>query len=560
LAYAGINAAKLHAGSPGERRSGSAVNSPTVPDPDSATEARGASGHGASGRHGASGVHAATGARVVRNDWSRLAPPPVGDWTPTMPVSVIIPAYNCQASLDLVLAALSRQTYPPELLETIVVDDGSEPALRLPDLRPRHCRIVRVSQGWGIGNAVNLGTGHAAGEIVHRIDADMVVFPRHVEAQARWHHVTADAVTLGYKRFVNDGWTTPEEVVRRCADGTIGSAFPDDRTEPHGYIERLIDSTDALRAGDHLVFLAHVGASVAMRRDLYAAVGGLSRELALGEDTELAFRLAQAGAVFIPEPQAQSWHMGRSSMTLHGDALRRFNQPHLADLMPQPRWLRRGVGRVWRVPLVSAVVPATGPFEVMRTCVDRLLAGDEFDLRVHLVAPWDAITHERRSVLDDPLLDLRLLAATYRSDPRVVLATEAPDTVFPSPYRLDVPANIGVGRSTVRRLVAIADREKLGLVRSGPLQLWRTAAVSRALRVRASGESLVDAVAEVYGERRVTGAGMVDLARLSPAALAAAGPRPGGSGGGLRSLARAARLGARHFMRLGVSGTKESKI
>lgn len=472
-----------------------------------------------------------------------------------MPVSVVIPAYNCQATLDLVLAALSRQTYPAELLETIVIDDRSEPALQLPKLRPGNCRIVRVPEGWGRANAVHLGAVQATGGILQVIDADIVAFPRHVEAQARWHHVAADAVTLGYKRFVNDGWTTPDEVVQRCDDGTIDTLFPAESTQPHDYIEKLIDSTDALRGGDHLNFLAHVGATVAIRRDFYFAAGGLHRELNLGEDTEFAFRLAQAGAVFIPEPAAQSWHMGPSSMMLRGEQLRRFNHPHLADLMPQPRWLRRGAGRVWRVPLVTAVVPAARPFEVVRTCVDRLLASDEFDLRVHLVGPWDTLTNERRSILADPLLDLRLLAATYRSDARVVLATVAPDTVFPSPYRLEVPAHIGVGPSVVRRLVAAADREQLGLIRSGPLELWRTAAVSRALRVRRAGESLVDAVASVYGERSLTRSDAVDLSRLSPAALAAAAPRgPAGGGdvvvvGGVRSLVKAARLVARKTLR-----------
>jgi GT2 family glycosyltransferase len=495
-------------------------------------------------------------ARVLRSDWSTLSPPPVGAWTPTKSVSVVIPAYNCQASLDLTLAALSRQTYPSDLLEVIVVDDGSQPALLLPKIRPERTRIVTITEGWGIANAVHTGAQHATGEILHRLDADMVVFPRHVEALARWHHLTPDAVTLGYKRFVDEGWATPDEIAHRCDDGTIGELFSG--TSPHEYVERLIDTTNQLRGGDHLNFLVHVGATVALHRDFYFSTGGLNRDLALGEDTEFGYRLAQAGAVFIPEPGAQSWHMGPSSMMRRGAELRRFNHPHLADLMPQPRWLRKGAGRVWQVPLVTAVVSgiegAGASFELVRTCVDRLLASDEHDLRVVLVGPWATLADVRRDVLADPLLDLRLIAATYRSEPRVRFAAEAPDTVFPSPYRLDVPADAGVGPGTVGRQVAEADKTKAGLVQAGRLTLWRTAAVSRAARVRRPDESLVDAVTAVYGRHSVAAPEVADLAGLplekltSPTRLAASGTDVVVVAG-VRSLLKAARLVARRTVR-----------
>ena len=129
---------------------------------------------------------------------------------------MVIPAYNCQESLDLTLASLSHQTYPDHLLEVIVADDGSEPPIELPKIRPTNCRIVRVpdhSTGWGRSNALHVGAMNSDGEILHWLDADMVVFPDHVEAQVRWQHVSDEAVTLGYKRFVASALPTPEEVV-----------------------------------------------------------------------------------------------------------------------------------------------------------------------------------------------------------------------------------------------------------------------------------------------------------------------------------------------------------
>jgi glycosyltransferase involved in cell wall biosynthesis len=475
--------------------------------------------------------------RVLRNRWDQLVVPRVGQWRPSMTVSVVVPAYNCQPTLDLTLASLSVQTYPSELTEVIVVDDGSDPPIEKPKIAPARCRIVRVgdhSSGWGRANALHVGALQSTGEILQWLDADMVIFPEHIEAQARWHHAVSYGVVLGYKRFVPDGWSTPEEVVERCRQGDIDELFSLEQTETHSYIEELIDGSDGLRNGDHLNFRAHVGATASLHHEFYLASGGLNIHLRLGEDTEFGYRLAQAGALFIPEPESRSWHMGSSHMTTLGDQLRRYNQPFLAHHIPQARWLRNVGGRTWTVPLVTAVVQVGNNLaEEVRACVDRLLAGDEHDLRVLLVGDWGALSDERRPILGDPLLDLRLIAATYEAEPRVALVTSIPETVFPSPYRLDVPIHLGVGPSTVRRLVEDADRWQAGLLRvvpsgdrSNTIDLWRTAAVSRAHRIKRDGERLEKAVADVHGVRWVSGVdfGVEDLSTRLVAELRS--PRP----------------------------------
>jgi hypothetical protein len=180
--------------------------------------------------------------------------------------------------------------------------------------------------------------------------------------------------------------------------------------------------------------------------------------------------------------------------------------------------------RTWAVPLVTVVLPAAGqPLERVRAAVDAILASTEPDLRVCLVGPWDALPDGRVRVMADPDLELRLIAATYRSEARVRLVTEAPATAFPSPYLLRVPAGHGLAPEAVARLVDLADRDHLGLVRVAPLsggaegvELWRTAALGRAGWHAAGGTPVADLVAEAYGARTVAASavGVVDLARV----------------------------------------------
>ncbi|RKN49090.1 glycosyltransferase family 2 protein [Micromonospora endolithica] len=487
--------------------------------------------------------------RAVRNDWSAVRVPDLGRWRPRLTVSVVIPAYDCQPGLDLTLAALARQTYPAALLEVVVVDDGTTPPLRLPDRRPPRTRLVRApehSTGWGRANALHLGAAISTGEILHWLDADMLVFDEHVEAQARWHHQVPYAVTLGYKRFVD---TAPGHPDWPGTDAPAESLFAGHDTVRHEHVEELIDRTDQLRGADHLAFMIHVGATAALRRELYDAAGGLDTGLRLGEDTEFGYRLAQAGALFVPEPAARSWHLGPSHVMRDRERVQRYNRPFLADRMPQPRWLRRDGGTAWSVPLVTVVLPVGAqPLERVRAVVDTILTGDEPDVRVCLVAPWDSLDDARVRPLADPALDLRLLAATYRSEPRVRLVTEAPGSVHPVPFLLELPATVTPAPYAVRRLVEIADRHQVGLVRvpvpagpgaTGPaeVRLWRTAALGRAGWVRTGHETPAEVVTAVHGCRLVSAelAGIADAGAgrpswWTPDAVEVAG---------VRSLARA---------------------
>ncbi|NJP92085.1 glycosyltransferase [Nonomuraea sp. FMUSA5-5] len=450
--------------------------------------------------------------RIPHNDYGVLTPPALGAWEPTLTVTVVIPAHDRQETLNLTLAALSAQSYPEHLLDVIVVDDGSATPLHLPGLAPARTKLISSPPGgWGRAWAVQAGIDAATGEVVLVLDADMVPHRRHVEAQLRWHHLAPYVVALGWIDFTDGPLPTPEQVADALAAGTEERLFP---LSPHrhDWAEQIIRDHDGLRtAPSSLATRIHVGATVSYPAALLRSAGGMDTSLVLAEDTELGYRLTQAGAVYVPDPESRAWHVGLPTAMRDHRALKRYNDPYVADRVPYRRYLRTDTGRQWLVPYVEVTVEAAGPYEDVRATVDTLLAGSLPDVRVTVTGPWDLLTPGRRSPLTDPHLDLRLVHATFAHDPRVHFHPPATGT---APFRLRVPPGWVVARDTVERLVAHMEEHDLGSLcvaleetEAGvtTARLDRTAALSRATLVATPGEHLDDLVDALFGLEWVDG-------------------------------------------------------
>ena len=106
-------------------------------------------------------------------------------------ISVIVPVYNVERSLDRCVRSITEQTY--RHLEIILVDDGS------PDECPRMCdewagrddriRVVHKPNG-GLSDARNAGLNAMHGDFVAFVDSDDYVEPDYV---SRLHAGIADA-------------------------------------------------------------------------------------------------------------------------------------------------------------------------------------------------------------------------------------------------------------------------------------------------------------------------------------------------------------------------------
>jgi len=483
-------------------------------------------------------------ARIINNDYRSLTPAALGSLVPSLRVSVVIPAYGDQEKLDLALAGLATQTYPAALTEVIVVDNGSDPPLRLPALCPDNTRLIACPVP-GRAHARNAGLSAATGDVIHWLDSDVVLDRRSIEAHLRWHHAAPYLVVTGYLRFTPAGLPAPEVV---AAADDLAKLF--EPAEPHAWLVDLVERTDGLTANPHRAFSLHVGGATSVNAALLAAAGPMDTDLILGQDTEMGYRLAQAGAVFVPEPLSRAFHLGPTMRMRDKAPIDRVSHAFVADRIPSYRWLRSHPTRQWKVPYVEVVVEPGGrgpegpggpggsggyAYDEVRATVDAVLAGTVPDVAVTLTAPWDRVGVEGRAPLRDPDLDLVLIRGHYAHEPRVRFADETPaaprdrpGTLAPPgparavPYRLRLPAGWVPGEDTLARLLDLAVDEGYGLVSvllaeedgtdgtgSGravvAARLERAAAFARAAIVLREGEDFDDAVDDTFGAIWVDG-------------------------------------------------------
>ncbi|MET8978888.1 glycosyltransferase family 2 protein [Streptomyces sp. NPDC004539] len=444
--------------------------------------------------------------RVRGNDHGTLTPPPLGGWQPRLTASVVVPAHGGQDALDLTLAALAAQSYPAHLTEVVVVDDGSSPPIRLPELAPDHTRLISSAPGgWGRSHAVRSGSEAADGDVIVWIDADTLAFREHLEAQLRWHHLARYLVVLGSRRVVDfvPGDLTAAEVHAAVTEGAEDRLYTTEASRPNHWIETVYKATDDLRRAGASVGTTLVGSTASAHRDLLRAAGDSDPRLILGEDSELGYRLSQAGGVFVPEHDARSWHLGAPTIERDQRRLLGHIRPHLTDRIPTMR-LGRTARRQWLVPYVDVVVDTTGAsHDAVRASVDAVLEGSLPDTRVTLVGAWDTLTDGRRKVLADPLADLRLIRAEYAHEGRVRFVTDAGDTSFPAPFRLHCAPGWRLAPEGLAGLVREADAEGLGLVEltdgERVARLERTSAVRRAHFLAGPGDDPDTLIGEVSG-------------------------------------------------------------
>lgn len=218
---------------------------------------------------GSSDILAAT-----RREPVRAAAPPT--------VTVIIPTYNRAPSLAGTLASISRQEYPPERLDVLVVDnssvDATEDVVRAAAAQSKFKIRYFRKENRGPAASRNFAIGRSSGEILAFTDSDCQMPPDWVARAVQHFHVGVGFVA-GPVRPINH----PERLP--------------------GFFAHQVDH----RKEDFI----YATANVFYRREIVRAVGGFNESFGAypwgtpvgGEDTDLAWRVKRAGyqAAFVPD-------------------------------------------------------------------------------------------------------------------------------------------------------------------------------------------------------------------------------------------------------------------
>lgn len=161
-------------------------------------------------------------------------------------VSIIIPAYNAEKHISLTLDSVFNQTYPKELLEIIVINDGStDETLSVLEKYNDTCTIIHKDNG-GVSLARNKGIDHAKGEFIQFLDADDLLSPDKLEIQInQLIQNDADVAYGNWQRFVEkDNIITITETIERKIEGDQEIAiFTDFWCPPAAilYSKRIVD-------------------------------------------------------------------------------------------------------------------------------------------------------------------------------------------------------------------------------------------------------------------------------------------------------------------------------
>ena len=347
------------------------------------------------------------------------------NFKPQLSVTVIIPARGNQQKLDLTLAALALQSYPAKLTKVIVIDDGSTPPLRAPNLRPAKTQFLRFeakSGVWGKTRVINEVTRNIKSDVLWFLDSDIVVHPDHLAHHMKWHHESSENIVLGWKRFVEDWDYSPKTLSVRIKEGAFDSLHL--TSFPHEYFESRVKATKNLLDPGMEGFRALVGATFSMRTSAWNELGGYNPAFTTAEDTELGWRALMHGFSLVPEPEAKSWHLGLTTFTNNSETMFAHNNPNLANWIPELRHLRRNrevAGPLWTIPDQHIVLECNGvSLANFRERIDSFIKKGA-QTRFTLLADWSSLD-ARYSPLDDPFKELRSIHDWYQGDPRIEFA------------------------------------------------------------------------------------------------------------------------------------------
>ena len=419
-------------------------------------------------------------AGVRGNNWRELAVTAPDQFEPELSVSVVVTYYETPEALELTLAALEGQTYPRELFEVVIIDDGSRTPLVAPTASPLEVRVVhQEDRGFGLARARNTGARAANSEILVFLDCDMMPEAGWLAEHARWHHAANDALTLGFRAHVEvDGI---DAVAVRTRAGSLTDLFADRPSDRPAWIGYHMTRTRELTSYDDDLFRVVTGGNLGISRSFFESVGGYDETFTQwgAEDTEFGYRAYTMGGLLVPARDALCWHQGAGAAPSEAESVSlKLQQAKISQLIAHHGFRKTASGRSFTVPQYVVTVQPGDADDQMATA-EQVLANGIHDLMVWIAEPSvsEAMQEPGREMIR------RLLGG----DPRVRFGPSdgASSAIPAASFHVSIPAGSTVRSTTVSRLrreLGSAARASISLPDHETAEIVRTRALNRAMR------------------------------------------------------------------------------
>ena len=215
-------------------------------------------------------------------------------------VSVIVPCYNEQTTIGLLLDALHAQTFPREAMEVVIADgmstDGTREVIAAwkqahPDLA---VQVIDNPQRI-IPAALNRAIAASRGEIIVRLDAHSVPAPDYIARSVA-------ALEAGRGDNVGGVWK-----IRPSGPGWIARSIAAAAAHPLGVGDAHYRHATTAAAVDTVPFGAFY-------RRLLDKVGSFDETLLTNEDYEFNTRIREAGGTIWLDPAIHSTYFARATL------------------------------------------------------------------------------------------------------------------------------------------------------------------------------------------------------------------------------------------------------
>ena len=215
-------------------------------------------------------------------------------------VSVIVPCYNEEKTIGLLLEALDNQSYPLEYIEVVVADGMSSDRTRAKInefLQKGSNLVVRVVDNprRHIPAGLNIALKAANGKIIVRLDAHSAPQPDYI---AR----CVDALQQGLGENVGGVWE-----IKPPNDGWLAQGIAVAAAHPLGVGDAHYRHAEQARWVDTVPFGSFF-------RSLIERIGFYDEQLLANEDYEFNVRIRQAGGKIWLDPAIRSTYFSRANL------------------------------------------------------------------------------------------------------------------------------------------------------------------------------------------------------------------------------------------------------